>query len=154
LAGLGCGTRGQLVGDVYRDGAVSFRIGRLPSTWRRVQVAGGQLAFHHAEGGSILVHATCQPRADVPLDVLTNHLLFGFEDRRELGRAAFALDGRQALRTRLAARLDGVPVVLDLVVLRKDDCIYDLELASSPVVFADRRPDFERFFEGFGRIPS
>ena len=154
LAATGCGTRGQLTGDVFRDGVLAFRIGRLPATWQRVRVSDGELAFHHAQGGSILAHATCTPRGDVPLDVLTNHLLFGFEERQELTREAFALDGRQALRTQVTARLDGVPVALDLVVLKKDGCIYDLELTSSPNVFVDRRPDFERFFRGFARLAS
>jgi hypothetical protein len=151
---VGCGLRGQLAGDVYRDGAVAFRIGRLPPAWRRVQVADGELAFHHAAGGAILAHATCRPRGDAPLDVLTNHLLFGFEDRQELARDDLPLDGRKALRTRLTARLDGVPVVLDLVVLKKDGCVYDLELTSSPAAFAERQADFERFFLAFARVES
>ena len=131
-----------------------FRIGALPAPWRRVQIADGQLAFHHADGGTILAHATCEPRDDVSLNVLTNHLLFGIEQRRELARTPLSVDGRQALRTRLMGTLDGVAVALDLVVLKKDGCMYDLELASAPEVFALRQPDFERFFGGFARYTS
>jgi hypothetical protein len=146
-----CGFRGALTADLYRDGAVAFRIGPLPADWARVQVADGHLAFHHARGGTILAHATCANRADVSLDVLTNHLLFGIEDRREVSRAVLALDGRAALRTRLDGTLDGVPVALDLVVLKKDGCTYDLGLAASPAVLPQRQADFERFFRAFAR---
>jgi hypothetical protein len=138
-----------LNGAVYRDGPVVFRIGVLPTPWRRVQIPDGQLAFHHAEGGTILAHATCERREDVSLNVLTNHLMFGIEQRRELARTPLSLDGREALRTRIVGRLDGVAVALDLVVMKKDGCTYDLELASSPQVFALRQRDFERFVEGF-----
>jgi len=154
LALAGCGTRGALSGNLYRDGPLAFRIGSLPPEWRRVQVADGQLAFHHADGGTILAHATCEARGDAPLDVLTNHLLFGIEAARERSRTPLSLDGRRALRTRVDGALDGVPIALDLVVLKKDGCTYDLELASSPQVFARRQADFERFFTGFARVSS
>lgn len=148
----GCATRGTLSDNLYRNGPVAFRIGELPAEWRRVQVADGQLAFHHDGGGTILAHATCEARVDVSLDVLTNHLLFGIEGARERSRIPLSLDGRRALRTRVDGALDGVPIALDLVVLKKDSCTYDLELASSPEVFARRQADFERFFTGFARV--
>ena len=144
-----CGTRGTLTGDLYREGSVAFRIGALPPEWRRVRVADGQLAFHHDAGGTILAHATCEAHGDASLDVLTNHLLFGIEEARERSRTPLSLDGRRALRTRVDGALDGVPIALDLVVLKKDSCTYDLELASSPEVFVRRQADFERFFTGF-----
>lgn len=147
----GCAFRGGLTGNVYRDGPIVFRIGTLPGSWQRVQIADGQLAFHHSQGGTILAHATCEPQADASLDVLTNHLLFGIEQRREQARTPISLDGRQALRTCLVGRLDGVPIALELVVLKKDGCTYDLQLASSPQVFAHRQPDFQRFVDGFAR---
>jgi hypothetical protein len=155
-AGLlaGCGLRGHLRGDVYRDGSIAFRIGGLPDPWQRVQVADGQLAFHHRAGGTILAHASCDVRGDPSLEVLTRHLLIGIEAPRELSRAALALDGRRALRTRVDGRLDGVAVAFDLVVLKKDGCTYDLALAAAPDVFPSRRTDFERFFQGFARVSS
>jgi hypothetical protein len=152
LVASACQTGGGLSGDTYRDGLVSYRIGTLSPDWGRVRVADGQVAFHHPGGGSILANANCQPRQDVSLDVLTNHLLFGIEDRREESRVRFQLDGRMALRTRLDGTLDGVPISLDLVVLKKDGCIYDLGLAAAPSVFPQRRPDFERFVRGFARL--
>jgi hypothetical protein len=154
LVMAGCHLGGGLSGDTYRDGLVAYRIGNLPSEWRRVQVTEGQLAFHHAGGGTIVANGSCEPREDVSLDVLTNHLLFGIEDRREQSRIRFDLDGRAALRTRLAGTLDGVPVALDLVVLKKDGCTYDLGLAASPAVYPLRQPDFERFFRGFAGLRS
>lgn len=140
---------GRLAGDVYRDDGVAFRVGALPAGWQRQHVAAGALAFHHKDGGTIAAHGSCERADDVPLDVLTNHLLIGVESRYERSRQGLTLDGRAALRTRVDAELDGVPVTLDLVVVKKDGCVYDLSMVASPAAFAARRPDFDRFVVAF-----
>lgn len=126
------------------------RSGTLPAGWERVRDRGDSVAYHHAGGGTIVSARSCGDADDVPLDVLTNHLLLGIEGRRELGRQALVLDGRAALRTRLDATLDGVPVALDVVVLKKDGCTVDLYLVAPRAAYADRRADFDRF--AFGAV--
>ena len=141
----------QFSDNVYRDPSVVFRVGSLPSAWRRVQIGDGKLAFHHGDGGAILVNGTCEPGNDVSLDLLTSQMLMGVRDRREISRAPLTLDGRLAQRLRIDGTLDGVAIALDLVVLKKDGCVFDLALAASPRVFEARRRDFERLFLAFGR---
>jgi hypothetical protein len=80
---------------------------RPRASWQRLPDAGDRVAFHHTEGGTLAVNATCDKADDVPLDVLTNHLLFGIGDRREQVRAPITVDGRAALRTRLEGRARG-----------------------------------------------
>jgi hypothetical protein len=46
------------------------------------------------------------------------------------------------------ARLDGVPLGLDLVVLRKDGCVVDAALVAAPEKIAAREADFDRFLAG------
>lgn len=148
--------RGTLAGDTYRNGPVAFRIGRLPAEWQRVQVGDGHLAFHHRHGGAIMANASCDRRLDLSLELLTGQLLYGIEARRQTARSRLALDGRMALRTQMSGTLDGVPIALDLVVLKKDGCTYDLALAASPRDFGRRQADFEHFFRAFaqaGRAP-
>jgi hypothetical protein len=143
------GMRGHLVDDLYQDGQVAFRVGRLPADWQRVQVADGHLAFHHRAGGTIVASASCDRFIDLSLDLLTNQLLYGVEGRQEAARTRIPLDGRMALRTQMNGRLDGVPIALDMVVMKKDGCTYDIVLASSPQQHQKRQPDFERFFSAF-----
>ncbi len=140
---------GRLVGDVYHDDGVAFRVGALPAAWQRQNVAAGALSYHHKDGGTISAHGSCERAEDVPLDVLTNHLLIGVESRFERSRRTLTLDGRAALRTRIDAELDGVPVALDLVVVKKDGCVYDLAMVASRAAFAARRPDFDHFVVAF-----
>ena len=126
-------------------GCATARPATLGDEWRPVRAGG----FRHADGGTIAANKVCGDADDVPLDVLTNHLLFGVEHKREHARTPLTLAGRAALRTRLDATLDGVAVALDLVVLKKDGCTYDLMLIARPDALARRQPDFDRFVAGF-----
>jgi hypothetical protein len=149
----GCGPAAKLTGSEYRRGAVAYRLGPLSRDWQRVRSGGADLAFRHGGGGTIVVSGQCPAQDDAPLDVLTNHLLFGVTARKEQARQTLTLDGREALRTQLAGALDGVTVALDLVVLKKDGCLYDLQLIAGPTVFPDRQPDFSAFVSGFATSP-
>src|SRR5579863_1939580 len=120
----GCAT-GTFAGNVYRDSQTAFRLGDLPATWHRFNLSGADLTFRDDSGGTILVNGTCEGVTDVSLDVLTNQALFGVEHREVVSREMITLDGRDALRTQVKGTMDGVPVELELVVLKKDDCTYD-----------------------------
>jgi len=148
----GCASSGSLVSSVYRRGEIAYRIGSLPAAWRPSSPHGADLAYRRSGGGIIAVSSSCNRTEDVPLDVLTNHLLFGVEAQVEHGRTAFTLDGRAALRTQLSGELDGVRVELELVVLKKDGCTYDLQLIAAPAIVAQCQPDFAAFVQGFATL--
>lgn len=149
---LSCAPRAHYSDGIFRQGDVAFRTGPLSAEWSRVAARGARLAFRHRQGGTLIVNAECPPPDDAPLDVLTNHLLFGLSARREVSRLALTLDGRGALRTEMLAELDGVPVALDLVVLKKDGCLYDLQLVAGPTIVKQRQPDFTSFVSGFSTL--
>jgi hypothetical protein len=138
-------------------GRLCYQLGALAPTWRVVRQQGTQIGFFSdAIGGVIQSNATCRDDAEaVPLSSLTKHLLIGYTDRRLRQEALVPLDGREALHSVLDARLDGVPIVLDLYVLKRNGCIFDLSLASPPGAYALAQADFSRFVAGFAqRSPS
>jgi len=151
LAACG-GGGGQLRGSVYSDREARYRIGTLDGDWQRLRVEDqNDLAWRSDRLSSIVqVNATCDPGSDVPLTALTNHLLLGFTNRETREEAIVPLDGREALRTHVVARLDGVPRELLFYVLKKDDCVYDLTLLA-PVgpSFERALVEFEPFVQGF-----
>lgn len=146
---FGCASSGRFLNQVYRRGQVAYRLGALPPQWQAKSWKGADVIFRHRHGGTIATSSQCPCGEDVPLSVLTNHLLFGIEIRKEWSRTPFTLDGRAALRTRLTGELDGVPIELDLVVLKKDGCAYDLQLIAGAQQFAARQRDFEGLLRGF-----
>jgi hypothetical protein len=155
LAAVGLGACGgaRYDGAVYADGDVRYRAEAPGAGWSRVRVAGhNDLAWSSdALGAVVQVNATCgRPDDDVPLRWLTEHLLNGFTAREVHAQETFTLDGREALRTHVTARLDGVPRELLFVVLKKNGCVYDLALVAPPGErFARARPDYERLVASF-----
>ncbi|MBX7194679.1 MAG: hypothetical protein K1X94_21670 [Sandaracinaceae bacterium] len=146
------GASRQLTGSVYRDAEASYRIGPLPGSWQRLTVEDqNDLAWRSEALASVVqVNATCDPASDIPLPTLTNHLLMGFTEREITTEELVAMDGREALRTRVVARLDGVPRELLLYVMKKDDCVYDLALVGPPGASFERALlEFEPFVAGF-----
>jgi hypothetical protein len=140
-----------LRGDVYRGDGLAFRLGEVPSSWRRLSVSNVRLAFRdEASEASVLVNAHCgRDGEDVPLLALTKHLFMSFTDKEMVEQKIIPMDGREAMHTLLSAKLDGVPKTFDAFVLKKDGCIYDFVCISAPSQFEKNRPAFEQFVAGF-----
>lgn len=139
-----CGSTVALEGRVYRGEETSYRIGELDEGWQRINAPDNDLAFRNeAQHAVIQVNATCDPLSDVPLSALTNHLLIGFTEREIEDQRLSPLDGREALRTAVSAKLDGVARDLILYVMKKDGCTYDFSLIVRPG--ASSAPTIESF---------
>jgi len=150
LLGLTPACAGHLEQGVYTEGHTRFRIGPVPPSWQLVRLAGNDVAYVSLDSPhSLAVNATCEDHDDPPLDVLTRHLLMGFTERATLEERRFSLDGREALRTHVAARLDGVPVELVLVVMKKDGCVYDFTYLSPAGRVEERVSVFEQVLAHF-----
>lgn len=127
-----------------------YRVGELPDGWREID-AEGDVAFFHRERASVIsVNSRCDRHDDdVPLQSLTQHLLIGFTQREVASQDVIPFDGREALRTVVSARLDGVPRQMVLYVMKKNGCVYDLLYAAPPDRFAEGADEFDAFVRGF-----
>jgi hypothetical protein len=157
--GSGCGggsSAGSFDGHVYRNGKIAFALPEAPPSWRRLDVDDAALAFRDDEhGASVLLNARCLSADDrTPLVALMNHLLIGSTEREYLSQETVSFDGREALHTKVRAKWDGVPMVMDAFVLSKDGCVYDFVYLSPPSAFEAGAPAFERFVRGFRTLPG
>ncbi len=141
---------------VLRKGDLRVEVGPVPSTWRRVQVDGADLAYRDdARSGSALFDVRCEGSSgDAPLTILTQNLIMGTTQRDFESQDLVPFDRREALHSKLRARLDGVPMQYDIYVMKKDGCIYDLVYVAPPDRFGDGAADFERFVAGFHTLSS
>lgn len=114
------------------------------------------LAFRDdVHDASALVNARCKkPDDDTPLVALTNHLLMGSTERAVESQTTEPFDGREALHTRVRAKWDGVPMVHDIYVLKKDGCVYDFVYTGAPGRAEQGIFAFERFVRGFRTLPG
>ncbi|HWE26459.1 MAG TPA: hypothetical protein VHB97_00575 [Polyangia bacterium] len=99
-----------------------------------------------------MANSECVAEHDAPLQVATNTLLIGFTERQVVHEELVPLAGREALHRRMRAKLDGVALALDVFVLKKDGCIYDLVYLSPPESVARGAPAFARFVAGFDTV--
>jgi len=150
-----CASGPRYDGQVYRGHGLLFRTGPVAEGWSRLDASHGLLSFRD-EGAraTVLVNGRCgQDGDDVPLAALTAHLFLRFTERKVDEEALVPFDGREALRTVMTAKLDGVPMRFEAVVTKKDGCVYDFVLIASPETFDGARPGFQRFVDGFHAEP-
>lgn len=149
------GCSGGLSGDVYRGQGFAFRIGPVGPSWQRVSASHASIAYRdETGGGTIVVNGRCGiDGEDVPLEALTQHLFIRFTERKIVEQVLVPFDHREALRTVIEAKLDGVPMKFTVWVLKKDGCVYDLAYMAAPPHFERGAAEFDRFVRGFATIP-
>lgn len=148
----GCGAHTTMAGGVYHTDHTSYRLGPLGPRWQRHQ-SDADLAFYDRElDAMIMVNSECPMEHDAPLKVAANTLVMGFTERQTLREELVPLAGREALHRRLRAKLDGVPLTLDLFVVKKDECLYDLVYLAPPDRAGRGVADFGRLVAGFDTV--
>jgi hypothetical protein len=154
LASIACaGAAPSFEGGVYHGRGVAFGLGEVPSAWHRIDVDDASLAFTDDHGSSVLVNARCNLRSDdVPLVALTNQLVIGTTDRAYVKEETISLDRREARHTVMRAKLDGVELVWDVYVMKKDGCVYDVVLVAPPDRFDQGSAVFDRFATGLHTV--
>ena len=152
LGVAGCGARTTEAGGVYHASHTSYRLGALGPGWQPHD-SDADLAFYDRElDAMIMVNSECPMKHDAPLSVAANTLLIGFTERQTLRDERVTLSGREALHRRVRAKLDGVPLDLDLFVLKKDECLYDLVYLAPPDSAGRGIVDFGRLVAGFDTV--
>ena len=142
-------TSATFASGVYDDGTVRYRVGERAGAWERVEVDDNDLAFHNAALGTISINSTCEDYEDVPDVALLNHLLFGTSQRSFRLEETVTLDGRGARHVIVDLELDGVPLTLEVYLLKKDGCVYDLVYTASRDAHARGTQVFHAFVQGF-----
>jgi len=153
LQSAGCAS--AFDGHTYRGEGFVFRVSPAPAGWRTMEATGAALAFEDAHSGAqILVNARCdRDGEDVPLKSLTQHLFIRFTERETHSEEVMPFDGREALRTDITAKLDGVHRRFVVWVLKKDKCVYDLLYFSTPAAFEPGAKAFDQWAHGFTALP-
>lgn len=135
----------------YRE--ATYRVGLPGDDWKPHREKGIQVAWRHAREPSIIqVRSQCDEHGDSDLASFTDHLRIDFTDWKIIEQRSLQLVRREALRTRVSAKLDGAPIQMELVVLKKNGCLFDLSYISVPRSFDAGLADFDRVVEGF-RFP-
>lgn len=136
---------------VYLSDRSYFTVGALPESWKRMRVQAHAIAFHNSDlKATIATDAFCGPSyEDISLKLLTSHMLAGIADYQIEETKEFILDDRGALRTVASGKVDGIPLVFDIVVIKKNKCNIDLMCMAPQGDYPLAAGDFEHFFSSF-----
>jgi len=129
-----------------------YNVGELPASWKQTKIDSYKtLAFYNPEYKStIQTDSFCDGSYDdASLKVLTTHLYFPLKNKKLRWEKNFQLDGREAYRAVAEGTVEGKTVILDTVVIKKKECLFDFDLVSEPDLYSKAAPDFETFFKGF-----
>ena len=133
--------------------ASKFRHGDLPEGWEKTRVKGLAIAYYHSDYGATAgVAPMCDGISDSTLESLAQQELVGLEQRELVEESRVSVDGREAIDWVVKGSVDGVVVVMNLVVFRKEGCVYDLNLVSRPETFDKARTEFRSFVGGFALV--
>lgn len=137
-------------GTVYTEGG-SFRVGQLPPTWDRKKLDYRVVLFvHKSLRASIGISSFCKEAADdAPLTVLSSQIRHGLTGQKMMRRESVLMGGREALRMVTEGKMDGAEIILDTVVLKMNECVFDFSYTAIPSDYHAGRADFESFFGGF-----
>jgi hypothetical protein len=95
------------------------------------------------------VAVSCPPEETGPLPSLVRHLYFGLRQVRQLRQEEVVLDGATGLDTVVTGSVEGTPVQIRSVVIRRNDCLYDILYVAPPDAFPARDVDFDAFLSNW-----
>jgi len=132
-------------GRIRIDKERFYRVGPLGPRWSLSKSTHPDVRFYHRDlGASIATSALCGTQfEDLPLPKLTQNLLADLAEVSIRRQTTLTLDGREALHTRASAKVDGVPVDLETVVVKKNGCQFDF------MSVGKTGEDFLKFYSGF-----
>lgn len=129
----------------------TYSFGQPGGQWRPLRdVDDVQVAWIRREiVGVIELHAQCDEQGDSNLYQYTDHLRIDWTDWQVESQSERTLVGRAALRTIATGRLDGVQMKLEMWVVKRAGCLFDLHYAAPPDTFAQGQSQFADVVAGF-----
>jgi hypothetical protein len=143
-------TLGRVIGQQFVSPTYAFAVPLPGDEWQPVAGEPSVLTLTHAHlAAGITISVTCDRERDVPLNLLTRHLFFGFKDLEVLHQGSQVLNGVPALKTVARARLDAREMQISSYVVQRDGCVYDMVYFASPEDYGRGEPSFERMMAGW-----
>ena len=141
---------GRVIGQQFVSPTYAFAVPLPGDEWQPVPDEPSVLTLTHAQlAAGITISVTCDRERDVPLNILTRHLFFGFKDIEVLQQGPQTFNGVLALKTVARARLDAREMQICSYVVQRDGCVYDVVYFASPQDYSRGEPSFERMIAGW-----
>jgi hypothetical protein len=128
---------------VDRTAAKYFFPEPLPGWQKLAPKEEAEILYKHTQTGALLsVSSLCDRYEESKLETLTRSALSSIEAQKDRDQKTFQLNGRDAFELYIDGKVDGVPVQVDYVSWRKNDCLFDFSLQDAPEISPKVREDF------------
>jgi len=123
-------------------------------SWTKLNPTEGiEILYQDKRGALLSVSSICDRYEEAKLETLARSALSPIVAFKDKNVTTFQLDGREAFQIFGEGKVDGVPVQIDFVAWRKDDCLFDFSVQASPTLNAQSRTDFLNMLKKF-RYPQ
>jgi hypothetical protein len=127
----------------------SYGFGRPGAGWREVREKGIQVAWVSDQHGAVItLHVQCAEQGDSSLEQYTDHMRIDWTAWEVVSQQAMTMLGRDALRTVVDAKLDGVGYRNEFIVVKKSGCLFDMMYSAPPDRFTAGHAAFESVVAG------
>jgi hypothetical protein len=127
---------------------VQFQVPEKP--FQEIKVLTADKAWLSAEtGNTISFLSECNGNVDPTLEQLQNESLTVLDKLKILQAKNLEFNGREALRTEAQGEVDGVPVKMELLIFKKNNCNYTLSFGGVLKRFNTEKKYFDKFTESF-----
>ena len=129
----------------------TFSFGLPPSDWKPAKEKGAQVLWVHESMPAVIhLDAQCEMHGDSSLESFTDHLRIDFREWKVLSQEAMMIAGRDAVHTVVLAEIDGgVETQMELIVFKKNGCLFDLQYIAAPSVFESGRAAYQQVVADF-----
>jgi hypothetical protein len=140
LSGTDATTK-RATGVDYREPAAPFTKSENPDV---------DASWKNAKNGNMISYVSdCKDPSDPPLDNIVAGVVAGINDLKFESRDTVDVQGREGRRVLATGKVDGVPSAIDMLVFKRNFCIYIVTYAGVKSSFAANREDFNKFLQGF-----
>lgn len=120
-----------------------------PASWKKREPVDSDKAYQLPSGSIATVTSSCNRHPGATLPLLTKHLLFGTRNVDMQKQESFPVDGAEGLLSKLTATMDGAKFFMNIVVARKEECVFDFSLMSPKPLQAGDESDFLGFVRSY-----
>ena len=102
-----------------------YYVGKLPEGWTDLKTGVRSASWYNPEFlSTISTDVLCEnSMGDKPLSSIAGDIAAAIEDRTVTDSQEFMLDGRGALRETVMGTVDGVPLIMETVVVKKNETL-------------------------------
>jgi len=150
LATTGCVSVKLSTADDGTKRAVGVRLREPASPFSKSQNADVDASWQNSRNGNVISYLSdCKDPSDPPLDNIVQGVVAGLNSLNFESKETISVQGREGRRVLASGRVDGVPSLIDLLVFKRNQCIYILTHVGVKSAFSADREAFNQFVQGF-----